>query len=49
MHYLVNMRELLKAYLKVSLFSLMKAVFNATHLELMIETLNESSSDIYLD
>ena len=49
MHYLVYLRELFKAYPKISCLAVMKAMLNANHLELMIETLKKSRNNLYLD
>ena len=49
MHYLVYLRELLKAYPKISCLTVMKDVLNANNSELMIDTLKESRSNLYLD
>ena len=49
MHYLVYLRELLKAYPKIPCLEVMKDVFNSSHLELIIETLKESRNNLYLD
>ena len=49
MHYLVYLRELLKAYPKISCLAVMKSALNANKLELIIETLEESRSNLYLD
>ena len=49
MHYLVYLRDLLKAYPKISYLEVIKAVLNANNLELMIKTLKESRKNLYLD
>ena len=49
MHDFWYLREMLIAYPAISCLALMKAVLNASHLELTIETLNESRRNIYLD
>ena len=48
-HYLVYLRELLKAYPKISCLSVIKDVFNANHLELMMENIKKSRSNLYFD
>ena len=49
MHYFVYMRELLKAYPKIPCLEVMKSVLNVNHLELIIETLQESRRNLNLD
>ena len=48
-HYLVYLRELLKAYLNLSILVLMKAVVNTMHLAELNETMKESKIYLYLD
>ena len=49
MHYLVYLREPLKAQPKISCLEVMKAVLNVNHLKLMIETMKGSRSSLYMD
>ena len=49
MNYLVYLRELFKVYPKISCLAVIKDVLNVNNLELIVETLKKSRSNLYLD